>query len=205
MIRTVAFHALVYQPVEERATVVTERRAGVCVNLKLVFAARILQPERKVNLNDAVFYLEGDILDHFSRITASTLAWQYWKVSTTLWFYRRHTYNKTVKVPIFSCEICKDTTDDKKTTEKVISAWLSGTCLEAVICKNPPEAKIIKIITVMHNHATSWPRKNSPRPGLHTKAKEKVHQKSPISGGLIKPGGCSKAGNNKAASMMSYY
>lgn len=47
------------------------------------------------------------------------------------------------------------------------------------------------------------PRKNSPKPELHTKAKEKVHRKSPISGGLIKPRGCSKAGNNKAASMMS--
>lgn len=45
-VRTVAFHALVYQPVEERATVVTEGWAGVRVDLKLVFAARILRNER---------------------------------------------------------------------------------------------------------------------------------------------------------------
>lgn len=45
-VRTVAFHALVYQPVEERATVVTEGRAGVGVDLKLVFAARILRNQR---------------------------------------------------------------------------------------------------------------------------------------------------------------
>lgn len=56
-IRTVTFHALVYQPVEERATVVTERRARVRVDLKLVFAAGILGNESKVNLNNAVFYL----------------------------------------------------------------------------------------------------------------------------------------------------
>lgn len=44
--RTVAFHALVYQPVEERATVVTEGRAGVRVDLKLVLAARILKQRK---------------------------------------------------------------------------------------------------------------------------------------------------------------
>lgn len=42
-VRTVTFHALVYQPVEKGATVVTERRAGVSVDLKLVFTTRILQ------------------------------------------------------------------------------------------------------------------------------------------------------------------
>lgn len=41
-VRTVAFHALVNQPVQEGATVVTEGGAGVSVDLKLVFTTRIL-------------------------------------------------------------------------------------------------------------------------------------------------------------------
>lgn len=45
-VHTVAFHALVYQPVEEGATVVTEGRAGVCVDPELVFTARILKKQR---------------------------------------------------------------------------------------------------------------------------------------------------------------
>lgn len=45
-VRTVTFHALVYQPVEEGATVVTEGRAGVSVDLKLVFTSRILQRQK---------------------------------------------------------------------------------------------------------------------------------------------------------------
>lgn len=42
-VRTVAFHALVYQPVEQGAAVVAESRAGVRVDLELVFTPRILQ------------------------------------------------------------------------------------------------------------------------------------------------------------------
>lgn len=42
-VRTVTFHALVYQPVEEGAAVVAEGGAGVRVDFKLVFTTRILQ------------------------------------------------------------------------------------------------------------------------------------------------------------------
>lgn len=42
-VRTVTFHALVYQPVEQGAAVVAESRAGVRVDLELVFTPRILQ------------------------------------------------------------------------------------------------------------------------------------------------------------------
>lgn len=42
-VRTVTFHALVYQPVEKGAAVVAESRAGVRVDLELVFTPRILQ------------------------------------------------------------------------------------------------------------------------------------------------------------------
>lgn len=80
--RTVAFHALVDQPVEERATVVTEGRAGVCVDLKLVLAARILQQERHEKVNDAVFNRYGN--RYFSNVPESTPAWQHFKVS--LWW-----------------------------------------------------------------------------------------------------------------------
>lgn len=45
-VRTVTFHALVYQPVEEGATVVTEGGAGVGVDLKLVFTTWILQRQK---------------------------------------------------------------------------------------------------------------------------------------------------------------
>lgn len=46
-VRTVTFHALVYQPVEQGAAVVAESRAGVRVDLELVFAPRILQGESR--------------------------------------------------------------------------------------------------------------------------------------------------------------
>lgn len=50
-VRTVTFHALVYQPVEQGAAVVTESRAGVRVDLKLVFTSRILQKQGEKTLN----------------------------------------------------------------------------------------------------------------------------------------------------------
>lgn len=45
-VRTVTFHALVYQPVQEGAAVVAEGGAGVSVDLKLVFTTRILQGKK---------------------------------------------------------------------------------------------------------------------------------------------------------------
>lgn len=60
-VRTVAFHALVYQAVEERATVVTEGWAGVRVDLKLVFAARILSNKDKQIKNMQCFTLNESI------------------------------------------------------------------------------------------------------------------------------------------------
>lgn len=50
-VRTVTFHALVYQPVEQGAAVVTESRAGVRVDLKLVFTSRILQTRGEKTIN----------------------------------------------------------------------------------------------------------------------------------------------------------
>lgn len=45
-VRTVTFHALVNQPVEQGAAVVAESRAGIRVDLELVFTSRILQGSR---------------------------------------------------------------------------------------------------------------------------------------------------------------
>lgn len=50
-VRTVTFHALVYQPVEQGAAVVAESRAGVRVDLKLVFTSRILQTQGEKTIN----------------------------------------------------------------------------------------------------------------------------------------------------------
>lgn len=41
---TVAFHPLVEETVQQRSTVVTEGRAGVGVDLKLVLAPGVLRP-----------------------------------------------------------------------------------------------------------------------------------------------------------------
>lgn len=78
--RTVAFHALVYQPVEEWATVVTEGRAGVRVDLKLVLAARILQQERHGKVSDATFNRYGNC--YFSNIPESTPAY----LNVSIWW-----------------------------------------------------------------------------------------------------------------------
>lgn len=43
--RTVTSHALVYEAVQQRAAVVAERRAGVGVDLELVFRPRVLKKE----------------------------------------------------------------------------------------------------------------------------------------------------------------
>lgn len=50
-VRTVTFHALVYQPVEQGAAVVAESRAGVRVDLKLVFTSRILRTQGEKTIN----------------------------------------------------------------------------------------------------------------------------------------------------------
>lgn len=42
-VHTVASHALVYEAVEQRATVVAEGRAGVGVNLKFMLCPRVLE------------------------------------------------------------------------------------------------------------------------------------------------------------------
>lgn len=54
-IHTVAFHALVYQPIQERATVVTKGGAGVGVDPKLVFTTRILRGDKE----EDVFFKRG--------------------------------------------------------------------------------------------------------------------------------------------------
>lgn len=48
--RTFASHALVYEAVEQRTTVVAEGRAGVGVNLKLVLRPRVLEGSNKRSL-----------------------------------------------------------------------------------------------------------------------------------------------------------
>lgn len=53
-VRTVTFHALVYQPVEQGAAVVAESRAGVRVDLKLVFTSRILQTRGEKTMNSTL-------------------------------------------------------------------------------------------------------------------------------------------------------